>query len=403
MSQLWKPSDEKSLLGAIQNGTLRESHYIEVKQSARPAQIAQTLASLAIDGGMFILGVAEEKDERGNKRLIPRPIPLEGELERIDGVARNSIDPPLGIRSYSIASDNDPHEGYVVVSVEASVTAPHMVDNKYYGRGEVSKHALSDADVIRFHERRQQFADQGDRLLDEAELNDYLPPEERQYGHVYLVAEPLMPISSVTVQDFLEDEMKFLEFVYSASSQCRVNLRDWHPTPRLASNLRVRESSVSLVSHDANGAGRSMNTSSASEVGLFDVELTDSGGIRIFIGRGTETVERTGEAVVLDGIAVAYAQRLVYWVGKLSEQYGYGSKWTLGIRLNGIKGLRSYPASSSLRIGSRGGAFERDTYSRTCTVSGWELQETPDEVVEALVGRLLKVLGTTNEHLSTVE
>lgn len=403
MSQLWKPTSEKDVLRAIQNGTLRETHHIEVKQSARPVQIAQTLASLAIDGGLFILGIAEQKDERGNKRFVPNPISLEGELERIDGVARNSIDPPLVVRSYTVPSENDPHEGYVVVSVEASMTAPHMVDNKYYGRGEVSKHALSDADVIRLHERRQQLADRGERLLEEAEQRDYLPKAHRKFGHLYLVAEPMLPVPSSVVQNFLEDEMKLREFVLSGTNQCRLNLRKWYPSPEYAMNYRLRDSSVSMVSSDANGDGRSMNVPPASEDGLFDVELTESGGIRIFIGRGTEPAEKTGESTVFDGIAVAYAQRLTYWAGKLSEQYGYGSVWTLGLRLNGIKGLRAYSKSSSRRTGARGGTFEQDAYSRTCTVSSSVLLESPDEVSISLVGRLLKVLGTTNEHLSKVE
>lgn len=399
MTVMWVPASEQDIFDGIKNDAIKETHFMEVKQSARPAQIAQTLASLAVDGGVFILGIAEEKDDRGNKRLVPQPLLLEGQLERVDSVARNSIEPPLKVRSTAIRSKVDPSDGYVVVTVEASLAAPHMVENKYYGRGEVSKHALSNAEVTRYHEQQGVLEEIAGRLLDEAEANDYLPVEMRNFGHLYLVAEPLRPIDASVVLEFLADEDRGQDFILSGHPKCNTDMRRFSPTPMEAHVIRQRESGISFITTDADGPGRSMNASPpSSEDGLLDIELTESGGIRVFIGRGTVPAT-SGEKTVFDGIAVAYTQRLLYWVGQLSDYYGYGSLWTVGVRLNGVSGLRAYSKSGGMRTGARGGTLEKDCYSRTCIVSTHELNASPDDVTRSLVGPLLRILGTTSQHL----
>lgn len=43
-----------------------------------------------------------------------------------------------------------------------------------------------------------------------------------------------------------------------------------------------------------------------------------------------------------------------------------------------------------------------NVYSRAITVSADALERAPEDVVESLVGRLLKMLGTTQHHLGKV-
>lgn len=399
MTARWKPKSEKDITDGIATGVLRESHYLEIKETARNEQIAQTIASLAIDGGELILGVAEEKSNNGSKVLVPKPLLLEGWAERIDGITRTSIDPPLQVQITPIHSVTNPERGYIVASVEPSASAPHMAGNKYYGRGEASRHPLSDSEVLRHHLHRQQLEGLGERLLDEAEAYDYLPPKDRERGHVYLIAEPLSPISSEVVQQLIDDERQLRDFVVFGQDECRGELRGYYPTPDNAMNLKRRDSSVSMVTAEANGRGKSTSTAYPHEAGLLDIELTESGGMRIFIGRGTEPAAGSGEMSVFDGLAVAYVQRLTYWVKQLSERYGYGAAWTLGIRINGIAGMLSYSKASS-RMAYGGGALEREAYSRICTVNTVDVVGAPEGVVKTLVGPLLAVLGTSKEHLN---
>lgn len=138
-----------------------------------------------------------------------------------------------------------------------------------------------------------------------------------------------------------------------------------------------------------------MNPDYGSESGLLDIELTESGGLRVFLFRGTEILP-SNEEVVVDAIAVAYTQRLLYWAGQLAARYGYRSMWTLGFRINGIAGLKSYAGSEELMHFRASGSMEGDVYSSVCTVASNSLNDSPEPVVKSLVGRLLRVLGSAS-------
>ncbi|MET3705878.1 hypothetical protein ABIB17_000477 [Arthrobacter sp. UYEF6] len=396
MANIWQPSTEADILEGIRSGAICESHFIEVKEQARNEQIAQTLASFAIDGGMFIIGIAEVKEGNGSKKLAPKPIAVEGMLERIDGISRNAIEPPLPVTTRLIHSADG--SGFVVVSVQPSPLAPHMTGSKYYGRGDASKHALSDADVLRHHQRRQEQADLGMRLLDNAESNDHVPPAEREHGHIYLVAEPLMPVNSTLVDQFLDDDQALVNFVVSGQNRCKSNLATFYPTPQYATRIKHRDLGVSMVNSDAESVVQIPRPPGFSEKSILDVELLESGGMRILIGRGTEKWT-PDESIICDGLAVAYAQRLTFWINDLSERYAYRSLWTLGLRVNGVKGLRSHVMMDNWGSFEAPRTMHTDVYSRAITVSPNALEKEPEAVVKSLVGRLLKVLGTTHYHL----
>lgn len=380
----------------IRSGALYESHYVEVKEQARNEQIAQTLASFAIDGGMFVIGIAEVKEGNGSKRLVPKPLAVEGMIERIDGISRNAIEPPLPVTTRVIQVDDG--TGFVVVTVPPSPLAPHMTGSKYYGRGDASKHALSDAEVLRHHRRRQEQADLGTRLLDIAEASDPIPPSAREGGHIYLTAEPLMPVNATLVAEFMDDNDALLNFIVSGHSKCRPNLVDVYPTPRYATRIQHRELGVSMMNSDANAVTQVPRPTGFNEKGILDVQLLESGGIRILVGRGT--IRWTPEeSIICDGLAVAYAQRLAFWTSILSERYGYRSLWSLGLRINGVKGLRSHMMMDEWSSFESPRKMPIDVYSRTATVSADALASSPEDAVESLVGRLLKMLGTTQHHL----
>ncbi|MDQ0144969.1 AlbA family DNA-binding domain-containing protein [Pseudarthrobacter niigatensis] len=396
MATMWQPTSESDIAEGIRSGAISESHYLEVKEQARNEQIAQTLASFAIDGGLFIIGIAEVKEGDGSKRLVAKPVTIEGMIERIDGISRNAIEPPLPVTTQLIPAGHG--LGFVVVSVQPSPVAPHMTGNKYYGRGDASKHALSDAEVLRHHQRRQEQTDVGMKLLDEAESNDYMPVAEREHGHIYLISEPLMPTNELLVEQFMNDDQALIEFVLSGQNRCKANLASFAPSPQDATRIKHRDLGVSIVNGDAEGVGQVPRPTYFSERSILDIELLESGGIRILIGRGTEkwTPE---ESMICDGLAVAYAQRLAHWTSMLSERYAYRSLWTLGLRMNGLKGWPSHMMKDNSPSFEPPRTMHSDVYSRAITVSASALASTPDDVVESLVGRLLKILGTTHHHL----
>lgn len=386
MVDLKAPTTERELIEGIGNGTIRETHHIEVKEAANNAAISATLASLAIDGGVFILGIGEEKDDRGTKRLVPKPHPLSGLLERVDGIARNSVEPPLGVRSQAIPSEADPTVGYLTVSVTASALAPHMAGNRYYGRNEASKHALSDADVLRFHQRRQHLADMGERLLAQEEERDYIPVAGRQCGHIYLVAEPHTPFPRNLVRGWQENIVNFLSWYDRLAPEVS-------PSPTALTTKVHRSAGTAAVTHEAAGDGRKPRDGlmgAQIEKNLLDVEITNTGGLRIFIGRGTGG--RFEEGCVTEFMAIAYVRHLLTWAAHMTSEANYGGAWTIGVRANGLRGLKSSRANQgSLYIGV--GSFDTEEYSRVEIVTSRDITEASSTVFGSLLHDYLRVLG----------
>jgi hypothetical protein len=65
----WTPATEQEIRTAIQDGVLAETHYVELKRQVGDSagernETARDLASLALDGGVMIIGVAEDKVNR---------------------------------------------------------------------------------------------------------------------------------------------------------------------------------------------------------------------------------------------------------------------------------------------------------------------------------------------------
>jgi hypothetical protein len=387
-SGLWKPTSEADILSGVANGTIKESHFLEVKEEARNETIAQTLASLAIDGGLFILGIAEVS-ENGRKRFEPKPTSLRGLAERIDQIARNSIDPPLVVRSSAISVDGDRERGFFLVEVAASPLAPHMVGGKYYARNEASKTVLSDAEVRRYHHLQEQQGNLAERLLDREEERDYLTPSQRRFGHLYLVAQPLAPIAGPALAHLLDDDGAFRRLLLN------VPPRNFHaePEPFAASIREHRSGGIAMVSPEASGGGRRLSDvvgQAAAERGLLDIELSHEGGLRVTTGFGT--TDRAPLGSVRDRLYVSYAMYLVAWVGNIVEATGYGGSWGLGLRGVGLKGLG--PEAKERGFPFPFGAMDEDRYSRTCIVSRLDIEERPKMIALKLVGDLVRVLGT---------
>lgn len=76
------------------------------------------------------------------------PQPLNGLAEQIEQIARTNCDPPLAVISRAIPTTADPAVGFLVVHVPPSSSAPHMVEGRYIGRGDKTKHYLADAEVL---------------------------------------------------------------------------------------------------------------------------------------------------------------------------------------------------------------------------------------------------------------
>jgi hypothetical protein len=159
---MWVPMSETELRQALATGTLRETATFEAKSALPPAgknrDLAKDICAMTVDGGVLVYGIG------GPDRTRPdtlTPVVLAGAPERIDQVAQTSISEPPNIEIHDFPAASTEGMGYVVVAVPASPRAPHMVtldgDNRFYGRGATGNRKLTEGEIARLYQRREQW------------------------------------------------------------------------------------------------------------------------------------------------------------------------------------------------------------------------------------------------------
>ena len=227
--------------------------------------LATDLASFAVDGGVLLIGVDE------GPPATPSPIPLDGLKERIDQVARSRIDPPLAVSITEIASAADPSRGYLVVVLPASPAAPHMVEHRYLGRGDTTNMRLSDSQVVRLHAARAAALTSASALLDAEIARDPFPPDARQNGHIFVVAQPTF--GSAELLEGAVADMR--NWMYELRKLRRIT-GQFAPDIEGLSDVQRRANGWALTNL---GEGRVPQTRVDESITL-DVEANEDGGIR---------------------------------------------------------------------------------------------------------------------------
>lgn len=394
---MWRPTNEEQLLASISTGDLQETQVFEVKQEVKTGdsasrELAADLAQFALDGGVLLIGVKELKDTR--PYWEPAPVPLAGFSERISQIARSRIDPPLRVAVSTFPSAADDSVGYVVVEVPASPMVLHMVGGRYYGRADKDRYPLTDPDVARLHAARRVTEQETERLLDiEIERDPYQSLGSR--GHLYLVAQPLIAPADLARELVAGDVRRLLQMYGEAA--VHEDLRHLIPTPSMAGGTPKRANGVALCSPELVDAGRRATTRADAprqEKESFDVELREDGGLRVFVGRLTETQD--GVVLIKDAVAIAWVSRLTEWARSVSAMTGYKGRWLLGMAGTQLRGRRSSTAETYFR--EEGHVYDAETYRRTTSADFTELSQQPGDVVERLIGPLLRGLGTDAFH-----
>lgn len=395
----WAPRTEGDLQAAIDNGLLEESHWLELKREIEPGraanrELARDLCSFAIDSGALLVGIEEIA---GQLKLAPQ---LHAGLpERIEQVARTLPDPPLTVVSRIISSSDDPARGYVVVTVPPSGQAPHMVDHRYLGRGDKTKHYLSDAEVLRHHERRRAVETDVLALVDAEIVRDPIPAEQRKLAHLFLVAEPLPGRSSMLLDLVSGDSwQQRLIGVRDAGMQRdllqAIGLSGFSPDLDSASSQHRRPQGAALVSYQFQ-KDRTLSNDQFREQ-IIEFEVSEDGPLRLFCGRLSDVLDRNGTEVqvLFDSAAVLLTRRFLRIVAAAAEDAGYLGTWGLGIGATGLRGLSSYEYTKGFWDGS---AYAEDSYRRATTATYAELTRSPGRLTNTLLGRLLRALGTERQ------
>ena len=394
-----KLETEAQIQSAIDDGNLSESRYLDVKAEVGSTdgsrkETAKDLSSFAIDGGMLLIGVAENKADR---TFQLSPIALDGAMERLEQVADARIDPPLFVRVSEIPTSSDPKMGYLVVEVPPSPVAPHMVDGVYFARAERTTRKLTDPEVARLISlRRNQLGEIHAILSDEIARNP-VAEDQRKHGHFYVVAEPLSGWAGMA-ESIARASNNSPAFALRASSEPHLpnDLKQTAPEPTSAFRWARRSRGGAFTTFE--GSARQLGSTEMERHSL-DIEFEEDGGIRLWCGRMTDEWGQPEQApVILDVLAVAHLFRVVLWARQIANDVGYRGGWAFAFEADGLKDLQSYRLFSEFGFRSDGATYDRDTYRRSTTAHLAEMEASPGRVVQRLIGGLLRGLGTDTNY-----
>lgn len=387
----WSPKGEEELQRAAEQGALAESHHLDIKRELRPGksaniELARDLASFAVDGGLVVFGV----DEKATTPAL-HPIPLDGLSERIEQVALSRIDEPLAVSTTAIPSAGDPDIGYAVVRIPPSPLAPHMVEGRYYGRGDKTKYVLSNDEVFRLHQQRRHWEETAGTILDAYVGRD--PVSVPSQAHLFLVAEPVAAREDLLVH-LIEDgpdpwQRRLLDLVHTRALSKIRGGGSYSPNMGEATLTARRANGWALTTHRF-GDGREP-PEDAKEAWLLELEMTERGGLRLYCGRATDS-SQDHERVFFEQLVVGLCHSLLALLRQIAEETGYWGSWDLGVAVTDLRGAVSWFYVKSFR--STGPGYSDAGYRMTTRTTFEEASSRANAVADRLLGRIIRAFGT---------
>ncbi|MFH9125561.1 helix-turn-helix domain-containing protein [Streptomyces globisporus] len=399
----WTPKTEADLQAAIDGGLFEENHHLDLKKAPSSKgdnrELARDLASFAIDGGTLVIGVQENKESR-TFELAGHP--LNGLPEKIEQVARTIPDPPLTILTDEISAAADDGTGYLIVHIPASPVAPHMVDNKYFGRGDKTKYQMGDAQVVALHAKRRSAEADALALLQKQMNEDPLGDVGKQ-SHLFLVAQPTagrrdmcLPITGA--QDWNLLMAKLITRVQeSPALRAALARRGFSPDLGDAHQGHRRARGVARSSSGLGPDRTYIPEGRWGDEDVIELQLFEDGGLRLLMTRLSDNLSRPHaptddtEQVIFDSAAVVLTRQVLELLRLISEDVGYHGNWAVAVGANRLRGRRRHSGQSVFPSNQR---YSDDTYEETTGVTLAELRETQGAVTRRLLGPLLRSLDS---------
>ena len=382
---------EKDLQSAESNGLLTEGHRLEFKSSLPSTkgtnkEVAKDLSSLSVDGGFYVIGVADEKD----RPPALCPFDTTGLAERIDQITSTRVDPPLFVEVKALPSDQAGGKGYVIVAVPPSSEAPHMVEGKYWGRDDKTKRILTDREVQSLIERRQRYIESAEKELEAYVDRD--PVQNGELAHYFAVAVPL----GATGRDLLRRSDLGAD-PWAALRRMLKSRRGqplFSPSFANAGHTGTRPDGWALASTGSLAGPRLVDVGEGGqdqEPSLLEVEFSHDGILRAYHSGVTRDARQYGY-MIADNLAAGMTVGLVATAADVGTQIGYQGTWALGLAIRGpmIGMSASSAVQNFMGLASRYSANEFVRYTQASTV---ELTQEPIEVAERLIGAFLMALG----------
>lgn len=393
----WTPKSEGDLSAAISGGLLEETHYLDLKEQTDPGkagnkELARDLASFAVDGGTLIIGIREDKPAR-TFHLAPQP--LKGLPEKVEQVARSLADPPLNVLTEAIEASANDGTGYLIVHIPASAGAPHMVDGRYYGRGDKTKYQMADTEVVRHHVLRKVSETEALELLQQEIDQDPLG-EYGEQSHFFLVAQPTAGRGDMLLELTSGPNWQHrLAIVVNEAYTPELNLilQEFSPNLSDATQGQRRAGGAALATHNlANGRQHRPMGQWGGEDAL-EVQFLEDGGLRLYSSRLSDNPAESngGEQALFDAAAVGLTRRMLEVVRLTAEGAGYFGNWSIAVGATRLQGRRRYSGEWAF---SGSSAYSQDTYKQATGATWADLNATPGAITSWLLGSLLRSLGS---------
>lgn len=404
---MWQPQSEDEILTALSNGSLEETVTFEAKSEipAKNSELAKDVAAIAnTSGGVIVFGIREDS----NKRLtIATPFDLKGQRERIDQIIQTSISEIPTYKLRAIETAGDPSKGYIILKIEPSERAPHMVEVKgeqrYYGRSETGNRVLTEIEVARLYERRQLTRSDALALLNKLIAADPLK-EEVGYIHLHILVKPVLAKSSLLeeVQKSTRKETGFDYFIphiLDAALKTAIKPKLFNDDeyyfglstpPRWEPRIDGYFTDVFRYGYD--------RAPESSETLQLQVNFDGSG--TLFCGWMGQTIEKSNSAskkyFYRARTAVMTARFITFW-GEIYKRAEYLGKVDVGLALTNLEGSID-SETSDIDIRPNSGFYAPD-YKQTMRIPAFDLKANPKRVAEDLLTRLFESIAPTKKNM----
>jgi hypothetical protein len=392
---MWIPRSPDELVAALADGTLRHEsaayeYKAELPDPRSNSDIAVDVAAMATDGGIIIYGVREDKVA---VTFSPEPIPLEGVIDRISNVVTANVRETVGFTVTPLPLNTDHKLGYVIVDVPASIRAPHMVESKgeyrFYGRVPGGNKRLTEAEIARLYQRREQVERAAYAALDGAVAIAPLPARPGIRGDIHLVARPLLSDSTLRQRVLPDNDNVGLS---QRALRARNSLRfqtDWAPDfSDIVSGGQVRLSleGMELFNPPIERDGTTNDTWVAR------LEVLDDGTTRYFHAAIATWENASGSLLIREAAVAQITAHFVLFAGRVLNDGDYHGPVEASIAIMGAKGAESVQIEHWMSALTTPPRFATDDYRNSIRVPAEAMINQPVELARQLVDRLLRTL-----------
>jgi hypothetical protein len=233
--------------------------------------------------------------------------------------------------------------------------------------------------------------------------DDPITGNERQLGHLYLLAQPEAASEEIFLNLLARnDTMQVLQEMTREIARNRGSgTTGFEPDIPWLQHRIPRAEGIAITSYSPeDGPPR--------EQSLLELVIREDGGIRLICGRGTDAFPRAGilleerpPMAIITMLVLGLTHCVAALAGHLADEYAaYQGQWQLGVRMDRLRGAVPLDLlQGGNPLYRPGNPYSREEYEKVTSASTEELINAPHAVAERLLAQLLRGLGIAQQYL----